>query len=136
MVWCCIDQVSMPKTKKQKIGAWGEEKASLFLSEKKYEIIERNFSGVGGEIDIIAWHQKPYDNFQTLCFIEVKTRSGERGSAERAVNFQKKNHLSRVAKNYCFAHGVNIAAQPICFEVVAVYGDENDFDIEHYEGVL
>ena len=74
----------MSQTKKQEIGAWGEDIAVRMLSEKGYEIVDRNFEIREGEIDIIAWHEKPYFG-RTLCFIEVKTRGGEQGSAERAT---------------------------------------------------
>ena len=123
----------MSRTKKQIFGAWGEEAATLFLIKKGYEIIKRNYVGKGGEIDIIAFHKKGNDKFNTLCFIEVKTRSGEFGSAERAVDFKKMQHIKRVAKQYCFADNIDIGSTAIQFEVVAVYGNVDNCRFEHYD---
>lgn len=58
----------MFSAKHLKIGSLGETVACQFLKEKKYKIIERNYSKPWGEIDIIA-QKKP----GTLVFVEVKT---------------------------------------------------------------
>ena len=50
-------------------GRLGEEKAALFLENKGFEIVRRNFRHRGGEVDIIAV------NNGTLVFVEVKTWS-------------------------------------------------------------
>ena len=36
------------------LGAWGEEKAARFLTERGYTVLERNFHSRYGEIDLIA----------------------------------------------------------------------------------
>lgn len=117
---------------KKNFGNWGEEQASLFLIEKGYRIAERNFALKMGEIDIIAWDRKKKDDFDTLCFIEVKTRANFEGSAERAVNKKKQKHMKRVAKQYCFQHGVDIDRVAIQFEVVSVYTIGAELKFFHY----
>ena len=69
----------MTRTERQKIGDWGEEQASLFLSRHGYEITDRNYcihtrGQKVGEVDIVAWCNKHHFG-RTLCFVEVKTRS-------------------------------------------------------------
>lgn len=54
---------------KRKLGNLYEEKASSYLENKGYEILERNFSYKGGEIDIIAVYKRK------LIAVEVKFRS-------------------------------------------------------------
>jgi putative endonuclease len=116
----------MAKTKKRELGDWGEEQASLFLTKQGYEIVERNFEVPKlGEIDIIAWHEKPYFG-RTLCFIEVKTRENDDGSAERATQEHKLPALFRAAKAYCISHEINMDRMPIQFEQVSVHIDPVD----------
>ncbi|MBO5237087.1 MAG: YraN family protein [Spirochaetaceae bacterium] len=49
------------------IGVKGEERAVLYLKEKGYEIIQRNWRTRTGEVDIIALKES------FLVFVEVKT---------------------------------------------------------------
>lgn len=102
------------------IGRRGEETAARFLLEKRYDIVARNFLVRGGEIDIIAWHDKPHFG-KTLCFIEVKTREANDGSAERATGFKKQQHFFFAAKAFCAKHRIPIESTPIQFEQVSVY---------------
>lgn len=117
---------------KQIKGQWGEDHAQRFLISSGYEIIECNFrAGKMGEIDIIAWHKKSHFG-KTLCFIEVKTRKFDDGSAERAVDFRKQGHIFRVARAYCIDRGINTDTTPIQFEQISIYQTGRDFDIRHY----
>ena len=111
------------KTNKQRIGAWGEHIAAHFLIEKGYMIVEKNFQTRRGEIDIIAWHKKPHHG-NTLCFIEVKTRSYGKGSAERATSKQKVRRIQLAARAYCLKENIDINTTPIQFEQVSVYKGE------------
>ncbi|PIR75989.1 MAG: YraN family protein [Candidatus Magasanikbacteria bacterium CG10_big_fil_rev_8_21_14_0_10_42_10] len=123
----------MSKTKKQDIGDWGEHVATQFLEEHGYEIIDRNFEVREGEIDIIAWHEKPYFG-KTLCFVEVKTRSGEEGSAERATGVEKIGRMKQAAIAYCLRHTINREDTAIQFEQVSIYGSPKGLkDIRQYE---
>ena len=65
------------------------------MEKMGYEILERNFHALQGEIDIIA----KKDN--TIVFTEVKYRkSEEMGTPGEAVGYQKQQNIIRAAKVY------------------------------------
>ncbi len=105
----------MVTTRRQVLGEWGEDQAALFLKRHGYCIIERNFYTKYGEIDIIARLG------EALCFIEVKTRTGWQGSAERATGYEKMAHMERAARAYCHQHTILTSDTPIMFEHVSLY---------------
>jgi len=77
------------------IGKLGEKKALLYLKEKNYSIVAKNFKSKFGEIDIIA--KKDH----CLYFIEVKTRTNiSKGMPYEAVNYTKIKHIEMAAKYY------------------------------------
>ncbi len=117
---------------KRKIGTKGERIAADFLLQAGYEIVGRNFAKRFGEIDIVAWHTKSYFG-RTLCFIEVKYRSADDGSAERSVGRKKQLHMLRGAEAYCIEYGVDSEHTPIQFEQVSIYGEGEEQKIFHYE---
>lgn len=121
----------MVKTAKRSFGDWGEEEASLFLIENNYDIVSRNYNARGGELDIVAWHTKPHHG-NTLCFIEVKTRKTDDGSAERATDIKKLQNLFTAAKKYCVENKINIDRTPIQFEQVSVYKENNEVKCAHF----
>ncbi|HRH23638.1 MAG TPA: YraN family protein [Candidatus Magasanikbacteria bacterium] len=113
-------------------GNYGERIAADFLLHKGYDIVGRNFSKRFGEIDIVAWHTKPYFG-RTLCFIEVKYRSTLDGSAERSVGKKKQLHMTRGAEAYCLEYGIDSEHTPIQFEQISIYGEGLEQKIYHYE---
>lgn len=120
------------QTQKQLTGTWGEDEAAHFLQEKGYDIVERNFRTRLGELDIIAWHEKPHFG-NTLCFVEVKTRSSGTGSAERSVGKSKLHHLFQAARAFCMLKQINIEQTPIQFEQISIYGNFGSIEsLSHY----
>jgi len=89
---------------KKELGDLGEKLAREFLTKRNYRILVTNYRySRRGEIDIIARDEKTRD----LVFIEVKTRgSTQFGYPEVAVNFHKRQHLSRVIQNYLIKHKI------------------------------
>jgi len=129
----CFFSGFMTKTSKQEKGMWGEEKAASFLKQKGYKIVERNFKiHKVGEVDIIAFTDKHYFG-RTLCFVEVKTRGRDDGSAQRSVGKSKLQKMFAAGKIYCFDNNIDIDRTPIQFEQVSVYGSEERPIIRHYE---
>lgn len=122
----------MSITSKQVTGAWGEQQAIHFLEKNSYHILAQNFRTRQGEIDIIAWHEKPHFG-NTLVFIEVKTRKNDDGSAERAVSKTKMKSIFFAARAFCVQKKINIENTPIQFEQISVYrSEEGNVNIKQY----
>jgi len=98
-------------------GALGEEAAAAYLARQGYKIITRNFRvGRMGEIDIIA------EDVDTLCFIEVKSRSGYSfGTPAQAVSSQKQAAITRIA--LIFMQNNRYCDIPVRFDVVELLMD-------------
>ena len=94
-------------------GRRGEELAALFLEEKGWTIIERNWRHGRAEVDLIA------RDGEVLVFVEVKTsRSDLFGPPEAWVSARKMKLLTRAA--VAFMEQVDHRDE-IRFDVVAVY---------------
>lgn len=77
------------------VGAHGEELAVAELKRLGFKILERNFRGGGGEIDVIAVEKG------VLVFIEVKAReSGRFGTPFDAVHPGKQKKIASAARAY------------------------------------
>ncbi|MGI6084797.1 MAG: YraN family protein [Acetivibrionales bacterium] len=98
-------------------GTLGEEEAGAYLNEKGYRILTRNFRvGRMGEIDIIG------KDGDTLCFIEVKTRSNYSfGTPAQAVSKQKQTTMARIAQIYMQNNGY--LDVPVRFDIVELMMD-------------
>lgn len=84
-----------PEERDLPLGKRGELAAVRFLSRKGYEILETNWTCVAGEADIVALEE------DTLCFVEVKTRSNvEKGFPAEAVDAKKRDRYERIAACY------------------------------------
>ncbi len=95
------------------LGILSEEKATEFLKANGYKILWRNYKTRLGEVDIIA---KDKD---TVCFIEVKSRSSDRfGFALEAVSRLKQKQISKVALS--FLKEKNLLDKKARFDVVAL----------------
>ncbi len=80
---------------KREAGNAGESAVCEFLAKNGYEILERNYTVRGGELDIIA------EKNGTIVFVEVKLRKeGAAVSGEEAVGPAKKKHLILAAEKY------------------------------------
>src|SRR5271169_1097784 len=96
-----LDAVSRRFGKKEpehlRIARRGEMEAYLYLRERGYRIVAKNFRAPQnrGEIDLIAW------DHGVLCFVEVKTHS-QPGLVppETAVDTAKKHHILSVARRF------------------------------------
>jgi putative endonuclease len=76
-------------------GKKGEDIAVARLKGEGYEILERNYRCLFGEVDIVA------RDGDTIVFVEVKSRRSETyGDPQLAVGPTKQKKLSRVAVKY------------------------------------
>lgn len=77
------------------VGDRGEDFAAELLANSGYQIIERNYTVKGGEIDIIALKDG------VMHFIEVKTRTGiEYGYPSDSVTETKQQRIRKAARVY------------------------------------
>ena len=96
-------------------GSRGEDAAYFHLRTQGYTMVARNFRSPRrrGEIDLIAYEG------DTLCFIEVKTRTSHAVKpAEAAVDAAKQKELRAVAREYLRRLDT---APTIRFDVVSIY---------------
>jgi len=95
------------------LGKSGEEDAARFLKNKGYKLLRRNYKTKLGEIDIVAQDK------ETLCFIEVKTRSScIFGHPSEALTYAKQRKLSQLALFFLKEH--NLIDKKARFDVVTV----------------
>ena len=105
-------------------GARGQDEAYFHLRKLGFALIARDYRSPRrrGDIDLIAWEK------ETLCFIEVKTRSRRKFMpAEAAVDDEKRATLSALAREYLrqYAH-VHSKTPQFRFDVISVYLESDD----------
>ena len=104
-------------------GALGELYAAAYLEQLGYRLVAANFTipvgrsrrgaVISAEIDLIA-----YDG-DTLCFIEVKSRSSDWfAPPEVNVDLRKRRQITRAARAY--RQMLGIKDQPYRYDVVTV----------------
>ncbi len=103
------------------IGRGAEKTAENYLVGQGLTLVQRNFHGRRGEIDLIM------DDGDILVFVEVRSRqSGRFGKASETIDAKKQAKLIRTAEQY-LAAGASIGdqrANRICrFDTVAFDGD-------------
>ena len=102
---------------KRSLGTAWEERAAEFLKREGCEILERNFRGRRGEIDLIV------RDGRYLVFVEVKYRkNADSGFPEEAVDYRKQRIISRVAQEYLLKKRLS-ETTPCRFDVVAICGE-------------
>lgn len=119
-------------------GLRGEEAALFDLKSRGYVIVGRRWSTpkFPGDVDLIAWHG------ETLCFIEVKTRTGRSlVPAEFSVDQHKQKMLRTLAAIYRKRFPEAVRRQtPIRFDVVSVYlpapGTDHRMEIELFQAAF
>jgi putative endonuclease len=93
-------------------GKESEDKAVSWLTENGFTVLHRNWRHLYYELDIVATREK------YLCFIEVKSRTGDYfGFPETAVTKRKFRNLRRAADQYLY---LNPGYSWIQFHVLAI----------------
>lgn len=102
---------------KRKIGADYEDQAALYLQQKGFRIIQRNYRCHIGEIDIIA------RDGEYLVFVEVKYRQTDSfGTGEFHVDKRKQHTIYRVAQQFLIWNYPEAVLPPCRFDVIAIDG--------------
>jgi putative endonuclease len=121
--------------KKIEIGKIGEDLACIYLINKGYQILERNYKKKFGEIDIIV---ETFDKI--LVFIEVKTlrRSGAHFSPEDNFTTHKINRVKRMAEFFVAEHPSRINEElgwRIDLIAIEIFETGSPFSLRHYENI-
>lgn len=105
------------------LGTEGEKIARHFLKKSGYRILEVNWRGRLGEIDLIA------EDGDCLVFIEVKTRSStDCGHPFESIGPRKQRQLIKAAREYLGEHGFE---ERFCrFDAVSVLSDNEKPKLE------
>lgn len=115
----------------KEMGYLGEDIAAEFLIKLGYEIIERNFTVRGGEIDIIAV------DGDTLVFVEVKARHGTDCPGAQAVDERKCDFLVSAAEKFVLEKSETAADMKARFDLVDVtFNDCGNIDVSHSKNII
>ena len=94
-------------------GLLGEQLAAAYLERRGMRLAERRYRCRFGEIDLVAW------DGDTLCFVEVKTRTScTVGLPREYVTAKKQEKLRSAALLYLSERGLDCPAR---FDVAEVY---------------
>lgn len=99
-------------------GQRGEDRAAVYLVRRGLEILERNVTAAGAELDLIC---RAGD---TIVFVEVRGRSDDRrGHPLETVNARKQARIRRGATGWLVKRGLweRVAVR---FDVVAIVSDD------------
>lgn len=115
---------------KDAVGAYGERVAARHLTEAGMVVLDRNWRGDAGELDIVA------RDGAALVFCEVKTRRGDTfGTPAEAVISDKQRRIRRLALEWLQASGFH--PPEIRFDVVSIRPQPSGPAIvEHLRGVF
>ena len=118
-------------------GRRGERAAFFYLRHKGFVVVARGWrSGiVRGDLDLIAWEG------DTLCFVEVKTRTTRAvATAESSVDEDKRRALRRLARHYLRQLPNSRRDEPevpVRFDILSVYFEEGKpADFDHFRGAF
>jgi putative endonuclease len=94
-------------------GARYEEQAALYLRDKGFTILDRNWAAVTGELDIVA------SKAGAVVFVEVRARSNpDYGTPAESVTPAKRRKLIRTAMAYIKAK--RLSPDSFRFDVIGI----------------
>ena len=110
-------------------GAFGEEQTAIYLINRGYRILARNYRIKGGEIDIIA------EKDGLVAIVEVKTRKfGSLTAGVEAVTKKKQGRIIKATRSYLYETETEAEVR---FDVaeVTITTEENPrlLEINYYE---
>ncbi len=110
-------------------GDRGEAEAARYLRKKGYTLLASQWRCRFGELDLVA-----RDRRGTLCFVEVKLRSGTaHGLPREFVDRRKQERLRKTAAAYLSVHGLDAPAR---FDVAEVYEENGALRLEYLENAF
>lgn len=114
---------------KQNLGRYGEDRAAIYLQDRGYVVIDRNWRSRAGEIDLVAREG------DRLVFVEVKTRNGSGyGHPFEAITQDKVGRMRRVVADWCSAK--QVAGVKVRLDAISVLITGGRVFIEHLKEVF
>lgn len=113
-------------------GMRGEDAAYFHLRRLGFIVVARRWRSprLRGDIDLVGW------DGESLCFIEVKTRTSRSFQpAEAAVDREKQKTLGRMAREY-LRNMTDVERIPVRFDVVSVYFTNDGPEFELFRGAF
>lgn len=111
-------------------GLEGEKIAYFYLLRSGYAVVNRRWSSnrVKGDLDLVAWHK------QTLCIVEVKTRTvRDFVPAEMSVDSAKRAVLRRLTRDY-IRRLPHKTVPHVRFDILSIYlATGRETDIHHFK---
>ena len=97
----------------REVGFQAEARAERELVRLGYRILDRNFRGKRGELDLVA------EDGDVLCFVEVRSRGRlDLGLPEETINREKRRRIALAAEEWLLAQR---SPERVCrFDVVAI----------------
>ncbi len=130
--WMRLPSVLQNKSDKPKdqLARAGEEAARRFLEKSGMMILHRNVRFPEGELDIVAREGN------TLVFVEVKTRQGDRfGTPDAAIDFGKQRRQFAAAGR--FISLCRLQNVPVRFDIITVLWPSNGVpSIAHFRNAF
>jgi len=115
---------------KDAVGRYGEDVAAAYVRDAGWVVLDRNWRGAGGELDLVA-----LDGTE-LVAVEVKTRrTATFGSPAEAVTPRKLARVRRLTAQWLAAHDVRPASVRIDVLAVLVTG-RGAAQVDHLVGVV
>ena len=111
------------------LGRQGEDAAAKFLLSSGYTIIERNWRGSSGEVDIIARAESG-----EFVFVEVKTRASLRfGDPFEAITPEKYRRIFRLAREWSALWQPKASWR---IDVILLLQNPVGFELVHHKGLI
>ena len=111
------------------LGKAGEDEAVRYLQSANFLILDRNWRGSSGELDIIVITPD-----EEIAFVEVKTRSSLRfGDPFDAITPEKYRRLYHLAREWLSLHGKVISWR---IDVILLVRNGVGFGLVHHKGLI
>lgn len=128
-MWNWIRRLWSAKRSGGRLGDRGESLAAEYLQSQGIRILERQWRGVYGELDLVAL------DADTVVFVEVKTRASTvAGDPTEAVGVAKQKKITRSALAYLKRRGwLNRRTR---FDVVSILWNGDTPDVKHFRSAF